>query len=444
MMYDREKEAMNQTDRKTLQLDRLQKTVERAYENNKFHKKAFDKAGITPKSIKSLDDIEKLPFMKKEDLRDNYPNGLLTVPREEVVRYHASSGTSGKPTIVAYTKNDITMWSEVVARSLVAAGGRKGNTLHNATGYGLFTGGLGIHYGGEKLGIATIPVSTGNTARQILLLNDFKPEIICATPSYLLHLAEAMEAKGVDPRTTSLQYGILGAEAWSEEMRNFIEERLNIKTVDLYGLSEVIGPGVSVECVEEQNGLHIQEDHFYPEIIDPDTLERLPDGEYGEIVFTSLTKEAFPVIRYRTGDISAIKKGKCKCGRTTVRMSRVKGRVDDMLIVKGVNVFPSEVERCLLQISEFTPNYQLILSKDGYTDNIELQVEVTEEVYAHTNYSLTDDVIKNMQKRAETVIRNECLINIYINVLKPQSLPRSEGKAIRVVDKRQEEIAHYK
>lgn len=438
MIYNVEKETMNQEDRVALQLESLQKTIKHVYENNTFHKNKLDEAGVKPENIKSLKDIEKLPFMKKSDLRDNYPKGLFAVPNEDIVRLHASSGTSGKPTIAAYTKNDIEMWAEVVARSIAAAGGEKQGTMHNAYGYGLFTGGLGIHHGGEKLGITTIPVSTGNTARQILVINDLKPDIICATPSYALHLADVMEAEGINPRETSLKYGIFGAEAWSEEMRSLVEERLNIKAVDIYGLSEVVGPGVSVECVEAQDGLHVQEDHFYPEIIDSETLEVLPDGEYGELVFTSLTKEAFPVIRYRTGDISAIQRGKCKCGRTTVRMSRAKGRVDDMLIIKGVNVFPSEVERSLLQISELTPNYQLHLTRSGYVDSVELQVEICEEIYEKTNRLLTDELIHDVKKRAQTVIRNECLINLNIEIVKPKALPRSEGKAIRVVDKRNE------
>lgn len=438
MIYNVERETMSQEDRVALQLESLQKTVKHVYENNTFHKNKLDEAGIKPENIKSLKDIEKLPFMKKSDLRDNYPKGLFAVPNEDIVRLHASSGTSGKPTIAAYTKNDIEMWAEVVARSIAAAGGEKQGIMHNAYGYGLFTGGLGIHHGGEKLGITTIPVSTGNTARQILVINDLKPDIICATPSYALHLADVMEAEGINPRETSLKYGIFGAEAWSEEMRSLIEERLNIKAVDIYGLSEVVGPGVSIECVEAQDGLHVQEDHFYPEIIDPDTLEVLPDGEYGELVFTSLTKEAFPVIRYRTGDISAIQRSTCECGRTTVRMSRAKGRVDDMLIIKGVNVFPSEVERSLLQISELTPNYQLHLTRSGYVDSVELQVEICEEIYEKTSRSLTDQLIHDIKKRAQTVIRNECLININIEIVKPQALPRSEGKAIRVVDKRKE------
>src|SRR5699024_1024163 len=436
MIYNEERETMNQAEREELQLRFLTNTLHRVYENNDFYRKSLDDAGIKPDDITSIKDIEKLPFIQKKDLRDNYPDGLFAAPQEEIVRLHASSGTSGKPTIAAYTRNDIDMWAEVVARSIAAAGGTKHGVLHNAYGYGLFTGGLGLHHGGEKLGISTVPVSTGNTARQILMIQDLKPDLICSTPSYALHLAEVMEAQGIDPKKTSLKYGIFGAEAWSEEMRDMLEEKFDIKAVDIYGLSEVVGPGVAVECIEAQDGLHVQEDHFYVEVIDPETLEVLPEGEYGELVFTSLTKEAFPVIRYRTGDIAAIDRGTCKCGRTTVRMSRTKGRVDDMLIIKGVNVFPSEIERSLLQVNELTPNYQLHLSKDGHGDHVELRVELDETIFDELGRSLTHRRVQELTKRAQTLIRNECLINININILEPKALPRSEGKAIRVIDER--------
>ena len=436
MIFNKERETMSEVEREALQLHLLKNTLERVYENNVYYKNAMDNVGVKPEDVTSLTDIQKLPFLTKKDLRDNYPTGLFAAPQEEIVRFHASSGTSGKPTIAAYTKNDIDMWAEVIARSIVAAGGRKSGIMHNAYGYGLFTGGLGLHHGGEKLGITTIPVSTGNTARQILVIQDMKPDVICATPSYALHLAEVMEAKGLDPRDTSLKYGIFGAETWSEEIRALLEEKFAIKAVDIYGLSEVVGPGVAIECIEAQDGLHIQEDHFFVEVIDPDTLEVLPDGEYGELVFTSLTKEAFPVIRYRTGDISAIKRGTCECGRTTVRMSRTKGRVDDMLIIKGVNVFPSEVERSLLQVSELSPNYQLHLSKNGHVDHVELRVEICDEVYRKTNQSLADERIHEVKRKVQTVIRNECLINIHVNIVEPKTLPRSEGKAVRIIDER--------
>lgn len=443
MIYNLKRETMHKEERETLQLRLLRKTLERVYENNAFYKKTFDDAGVKIEDIKTIDDIRRLPFLTKQDIRDNYPDGLFSASKDEIVRYHASSGTSGKPTVVAYTKNDIEVWSELVARSITAAGGRRDGVLHNAYGYGLFTGGLGLHHGGEKLGITTIPVSTGNTSRQILVINDLKPDIICSTPSYALHLAEVMEAEGIDPRTTSLKYGIFGAEAWSESMRQLIEDKFDIKAVDIYGLSEVIGPGVSIECVEAQDGLHIHEDHFLVEVIDPDTLEVLPEGEYGELVFTSLTKEAFPVIRYRTGDIAAIYREPCVCGRTTIRMTRTKGRIDDMLIIKGVNVFPSEVERSLLKISELTPNYQLQISKDGYVDNVELQVEISEDIYERINRSLSNQFIEKIKKRAQTIIRNDCLINIGIRILAPNTLERSQGKATRIIDKRLQEEALY-
>lgn len=440
MIFNRERETMSQGDREALQLRQLQTTLERVYENNSYYKKTLDEANVKPSDIKSLDDIRRLPFLTKSILRENYPTGLFAAPQSEIVRYHASSGTSGKPTLTAYTKNDIDVWAEVIARSIVAAGGRPSGILHNAYGYGLFTGGLGLHHGGEKLGITVIPVSTGNTSRQILVINDMQPDVICATPSYALHVAEVMEKQGIDPRKTSLKYGIFGAEAWSEGMRQELEERFDIKAVDIYGLSEVMGPGVSIECVEAQDGLHIQEDHFYVEVIDPDTLEPLPEGEYGELVFTSLTKEAFPVIRYRTGDIAAITREPCVCGRTTVRMSRPKGRVDDMLIIRGVNVFPSEVERSVLQVEELTPNYQLFVSRNGHVDDVELKVELSEEAFNKMNQTLDAETVQQIKKKAETVIRNECLIGIDVKVIEPGTLPRSEGKAVRVVDKRKQQI----
>ena len=315
-----------------------------------FTEEQFDQLGITPADIQSLEDIRKLPFTKKVNLREQYPFGLFAVPMDDVVRIHGSSGTSGKPTIVGYTKNDIEMWSGLLARAIVAAGGRKSDIFHNAYGYGLFTGGIGLHYGAEKLGAAVVPISGGNTERQITLIEDFKPRGIVGTPSYILTIAEKMEEMGIDPATNGIEYGIFGAEPWSEEIRRTLEEKLKIKAIDIYGLSEVMGPGVSIECYEAQDGLHIAEDHFLFEIIDPETLEPVADGEDGELVITSLTKEALPIIRYRTGDITSITRGKCICGRTTTRMARVKGRTDDMLIIRGVNVFPSEIERELLQI----------------------------------------------------------------------------------------------
>ena len=322
-----------------IQLARLQETVEKVYNNTPFYREQFDQLGIKPVDIQSLEDIRKLPFTKKVHLREQYPFGLFAVPMDDVVRIHGSSGTSGKPTIVGYTKNDIEMWSGLLARAIVAAGGRKSDIFHNAYGYGLFTGGIGLHYGAEKLGAAVVPISGGNTERQITLIEDFKPRGIVGTPSYILTIAEKMEEMGIDPETNGTDYGIFGAEPWSEEMRRALEEKLKIKAIDIYGLSEVMGPGVSIECYEAQDGLHMAEDHFFAEIIDPETLEPVADGEDGELVITSLTKEALPIIRYRTGDITSITREKCICGRTTMRMARVKGRTDDMLIIRGVNVF---------------------------------------------------------------------------------------------------------
>ena len=436
MIFNREMEAITPEVKEKIQLERLQETVSRVYDNVDFYRKKFDEAGIKPEDIKSLEDITKLPFTKKQDLRDNYPFGLLAVPQDEIVRIHASSGTSGKPTVVAYTKNDIKNWSEVVARCIAAAGGKKGDVFHNAYGYGLFTGGLGLHYGAEELGVATVPASGGNTERQITLIQDLKPRGIAGTPSYILNIAEKMTQIGIDPRETSIEYGIFGAEPWSEEMRETLENTLGIKAVDIYGLSEVIGPGVGIECHEAQDGLHIQDDHFFVEVINPKTLEPVGEGEEGELVFTSLTKEALPIIRYRTGDVASITKEKCKCGRTTVRMSRVKGRIDDMLIIRGVNVFPSEIERALLQVRELAPHYQIHLVKNGPLDNCVLHVELEEKFSQSINEDLNHEQIGNLKKNLAHLMKSTCLVTMDVVVNTPRTIPRSEGKAIRIVDKR--------
>jgi phenylacetate-CoA ligase len=426
-------ECMNGNEKEELQLHRLKQTVANVYENVPFYKKAFDEKGVHPSEVQSLADLEKLPFTVKKDLRDNYPFGLFAVPQDHLVRLHASSGTSGKPTVVGYTEGDIERWSDMIARSIAIAGGEPGNVLHNAYGYGLFTGGLGLHYGSEKLGMITVPVSGGNTERQILLIEDFKPQVICGTPSYILTIAEKMEELGKDPKATSIKYGIFGAEPWSEEMRATLEEKLGIKAMDIYGLSEVMGPGVAMECHEAQNGLHIMDDHFIAEIIDPVTLERLPDGEYGELVFTTLTKEAIPVIRYRTGDIAALDRTACGCGRTTVRMSRVKGRIDDMLIVRGVNVFPSEIENCLLAVSEIVPHYQVHIIPDGLREKIELHVEMSESLYLLTKGNASHSELELLMQKVKRKIKDTCLVTMDIKVLEPKSIPRSEGKAVRIV-----------
>lgn len=416
------------------QLKRLQETVKRVYDKVPFYKNKFDELGVKPEDIHSVSDIVRLPFTVKKDLRDHYPFGLFAVNQNELIRIHASSGTSGKATVVGYTKVDIKIWSELVARAIAISGGQPGEMLHNAYGYGLFTGGLGLHYGSEELGMVTVPVSGGNTDRQITIIEDFKPTVICCTPSYLLNLAERMEELGKNPKETSLKFGILGAEPWSEEMRHTIEQKLDIKACDIYGLSEVMGPGVSMECHEAQDGLHIAEDHFIVEVIDPNTLQPVPDGEDGELVFTSLTKEAFPIIRYRSGDIASINREKCKCGRTTVRMSRVKGRIDDMLIVRGVNVFPSEIEHFLLLEKDIEPHYQIHLFKKGSLQHIELQVEVTDELFNQIHGDMNHGKINELEKHIHHVIKNQCLISVDVNILQPKSIPRSEGKAVRIVN----------
>lgn len=437
-------ETYSRKEMETLQLGRLQKTIERVYHNVPFYQNKLKENNITPENIQSIEDVKKLPFTKKKDLRDHYPYGLFAVDMKDINRIHASSGTSGKPTVVAYTKNDIKNWSNIVARAIAIAGGEPNGIFHNAYGYGLFTGGLGLHYGAEALGMATVPISGGNTDRQITVIEDFQPTVIAGTPSYVLKIAEEMTSQGIDPRNNSLKYGIFGAEPWSEEMRKLLEESFAIKACDIYGLSEVMGPGVAMECHEAQDGLHIAEDHFIVEVINPDTLESVADGEEGELVFTSLTKEAFPVIRYRTGDIASISREKCKCGRTTVRMSRVKGRIDDMLIVRGVNVFPSEIEHYLIKIDELAPHYQVQLRRKDNLDIVELQVEINEKIYQKLNGNMEAETIKGIKKMVQHSMKNHCLISMNVNILPPKSIPRSEGKAIRVVDRRQESVIFQK
>lgn len=427
-------ESASKNDREHVQLAGLKKTVERVYENVPFYREKFEALGLKPSDIQTLEDVQQLPFLQKKDLRAHYPFGLFAVDRSEIVRLHASSGTSGKPTVVGYTKNDVQMWSDLVARAISLAGGKKGEILHNAYGYGLFTGGLGLHFGSEELGMATVPVSGGNTERQITLIEDFKPTVICGTPSYMLNIAERMELMGKDPRATSIKYGIFGAEPWSEEMRRTLEEKFDIKACDIYGLSEVLGPGIAMECHEAQDGLHIAEDHFLVEVIDPETMQPVPDGEDGELVFTSLTKEAFPVIRYRTGDIASITHEPCACGRTTARMSRVKGRIDDMLIIRGVNVFPSEIEHFLLQVKGIVPHYQLHLMRKGSLMQVELQVEVDEAFYGSIDGNLKHEKCDTLSKQIRTIMKNNCLVSVDVRVNKPNSIPRSEGKAVRVVE----------
>ncbi|RST59872.1 phenylacetate--CoA ligase family protein [Siminovitchia terrae] len=441
MIYNPGMEALSIAEKEELQYARLQETLDRVYNRVPFYKEKFDEKGIKIDDIKSLKEVEKLPFTHKKDLRDNYPFGLFAEPIENIVRLHGSSGTSGKPTVVSYTKNDIKVWSELIARAIVAAGGSRGDVFHNAYGYGLFTGGLGLHFGAEQLGVAVVPISGGNTERQILTIQDFKPKGLACTPSYALNIAEKMREMGLDSRNNSLKYGIFGAEPWSEGMRSTIEDMLGIKAVDIYGLSEIMGPGVSIECHVAQDGLHIADDHFLVEVIDPETLETVKDGEDGELVFTSLTKEAFPLIRYRTGDIASITREKCECGRTTTRMSRVKGRTDDMIIIRGVNVFPSEMERVLLQIDGLAPHYQIMLIKDGPMDCAELHVEISEDLYTGLNGDLEHEQVLMLERKVKHEIKSACLVSVKTVIGTPKSIPRSEGKAIRIVDRRKKDPA---
>lgn len=442
MIFNIEMETLERSEMEKLQLSRLQKTVENVFNNVAFYKQKFDQANVKPSDIKELSDLQKLPFTVKKDLRESYPFGMMAVDMSEVVRIHASSGTSGKPTVVGYSKNDIEHWAEIIARAIACAGGEPGNVLHNAYGYGLFTGGLGLHNGSEKLGMATVPISGGNTPRQVMLIQDFKPQVICGTPSYILNVAEKMEEMGLNPKETSIQYGIFGAEPWSEEMRQTLEKKLGIKAVDIYGLSEVMGPGVSIECHEAQDGLHVADDHFIIEVIDPVTLEQVKDGEEGELVFTSLTKEAFPIIRYRTGDIASISRGTCKCGRTTTKMSRVKGRIDDMLIIRGVNVFPSEIESYLLQYDEIVPHYQLHLKKKGSLDVVELHTELNEDLYKKIQGDLNHPDVQLLKEKIKYILKTNCLISVGVTIVEPKQIPRSEGKAVRVVDHRKLDFVH--
>lgn len=430
MYWNNVKECISRDELENLQLERLKTLVMRVYHDVLFYRNEFHKIGIIPEDIKSLDDLSKLPFTTKTDLRDNYPYGLFAVPMSSIVRVHASSGTTGKPTVVGYTRNDITTWSEIVARSMVCAGGDNHSVVQISYGYGLFTGGLGIHYGAERLGASVIPISGGNTDKQLLLLRDFQATMLCCTPSYAIYLAEAMEERGIDINSLSLKTGIFGAEPWSENMRSTIEKKLNIKAYDIYGLSEIMGPGVAVEC-ECQNGLHIWEDHFIPEIIDPDTLKPLPYGEKGELVITTITKEGIPLLRYRTKDITRLIKEPCKCGRTHVRMERVSGRTDDMLIIRGVNVFPTQVESVLLEIGELEPHYQLIVTRRGNLDELEILVELSEKLFSDKMSEL-----ESLENKITMRIASVLGISAKVRFVEPKTIPRSEGKAVRVIDKR--------
>jgi len=429
-IWNRHFECMERNELKRVQNERLRETVERVYFNVPYYRNKMQEAGIGPDNIQSAEDIHKLPFTTKQDLRDNYPFGLFAVPMSEIVRVHASSGTTGKPTVVGYTRRDIATWSEVMARTLACAGADRNDFIHVAFGYGLFTGGLGLHYGGEKIGASVIPVSGGNTSRQLQLMHDFGSTVLACTPSYALYLAEAIEESGINRDQLKLRVGVFGAEPWTENMRKEIEEKLRIKAIDIYGLSEVIGPGVASECLA-QNGLHINEDQFYPEIIDPDTLEVLPEGRSGELVFTTITKEGLPLIRYRTRDLTRLTYEKCTCGRTMVRMEKCLGRSDDMLIIRGVNLFPSQVESILLEMSEIKPHYLLLVDRVNNLDTIELQVEV-DEAFFQDKISQLQSLRQKIQNNLESTLG----LGIKVTLVEPKTIERSEGKAKRVIDKR--------
>lgn len=429
--WEEEIETLPRQGLESIQLSRLKKQVARMYKTVAPYRAKMDAAGVTPADIKSLADLSKLPFTVKNDLRDNYPFGLFTVPMEEVVRVHASSGTTGKPTVVGYTQKDIELWSNIMARALSLAGASSKDIVHNAYGYGLFTGGLGAHYGIERLGATVIPVSGGNTKRQITVMKDFGSTVLLSTPSYALNLAEAMDSMGIDPKDMNVRVGVFGAEPWSENMREEVERKLNLKAVDIYGLSEVMGPGVAMECLHTDRGMHIFEDHFLPEIIDPETGEVLPPGEQGELVFTTLTKEAFPIIRYRTKDISRLIYEPCACGRTMVRMEKVTGRTDDMLIIRGVNVFPSQIEHVLMSVDGVEPHYQIMVDRVGNLDTMSVQVEVSEDLFS--------DKIRKLEKltmRLQHEIKDLLGVTCRVKLVNPKTIQRSEGKAQRVIDNR--------
>lgn len=423
-------ETLSRAEMERLQLERLREGISSVSQKVPFYRDKLAEARISADNFRSLRDLSQLPFTIKSDLRDHYPFGLLAVPMSEVIRVHASSGTTGRPTVVAYTRNDIALWSNLMARAYAAAGVTAADIVHNAYGYGLFTGGLGFHYGAEAIGATVIPISGGNTKRQLMLLRDFASTVLCCTPSYALMIAEAAREEGIDAGSLALKVGLFGAEPWSERMREEIEARLGIVALNIYGLSEVIGPGVSSECIAKQ-GLHIFEDHFIPEIIDPASEKPLPDGEYGELVLTCLTKEALPLIRYRTRDRTRLLREKCACGRTTVRMERLVGRTDDMLIVRGVNVFPSQIESVLLETGGVEPHYQIIVDRQmGQTDELDILVEVPAAVFGDQAH------LVQLERRLSYEVQSALGIACKIKLVGPHEIERSEGKAIRVVDKR--------
>ncbi|MGB9978504.1 phenylacetate--CoA ligase family protein [Methanobacterium sp.] len=431
MIWNEKAECMSENDKEALQLERLQMAVKRAYESVPYYKKRFDELGIKPEDIKTLKDIEKLPFTTKDDLRDAYPFGMFAVPRKEIVEVHTSSGTTGKPTVSGYTRGDLEIWAEVMARGLCMFGVTEDDIIQNTHGYGLFTGGFGVHYGAQKMGATVIPISTGQTKRQIEIMQDFGTSVMIFTPSYGLYLAEEIEEEGIDTKRMGLKAIGFGAEMWTEEMRQEIQKRFNAPAYNIYGLTEVIGPGVGLEC-SERDGLHISEDHFYPEIIDSQTHEVLPDGKRGELVLTTLTREGTPLIRFRTKDVTKLTRGKCGCGRTLVKMDRITGRTDDMMKIRGVSVFPSQIEKALLRIDEVEPHYQIIVTRPHLMDEVEVQVEASEGLFS--------DEIKELvgiREKIEDYIHSEIGLRVKVTLVEPKTLPRSEGKAVRVIDKRE-------
>src|SRR5579885_2751123 len=437
-------ESLEREQLRLLQDERLRNMISYVSERVPFYQEMFRRLDLQPGDIRSVEDLPKLPFTHKQDLKDHYPFGLLAVPREQTIRVHASSGTTGKATIVCYTRKDIDLFSEVMARSFVAAGVRPGMLLHNAYGYGLFTGGLGIHYGGEALGLTVIPVSGGMTQRQVTLILDLKPDVLCCTPSYAQTLGEEFRKRGIGPDDLSLKYGLFGAEPWTEAIRADIDAGLGIRSTNLYGLSEVIGPGVSQECIEERAGSHIWEDHFYPEVVDRDTGEPLPDGQEGVLVFTSLTKEAMPLLRYWTGDITYLTREPCACGRTHVRMGMIRGRSDDMLIIRGVNLYPTQIEEALKDIPEIVPHYQVVVQREGTLDEVEVKVEVVEALFREiAQETLSDAVVEadhrlhGLRNRIQQKIKGTVGLNMKVTLMAPGAVARSEGgKLRRTVDLR--------
>ena len=427
--YQKEMETMPVDELKALQSEKLVRQVRHVYENVEYYRRLMDEKGVTPDDIKGIEDLHKLPFLTKSDLREAYPYGLLAKPLSECVRIHSTSGTTGKRVVAFYTQHDVDVWEDCCARAIVAAGGSEEDVCQVAYGYGLFTGGAGMHGGSHKVGSLTLPMSSGNTERQIQFMMDLGATILCATPSYAAYLGESLTEQGYTPDTIPLKAGIFGAEPWTEEMRRSIEKTLGIKAYDIYGLTETSGPGVAFEC-EEQTGMHINEDHFLAEIVDPDTLEPLPEGEKGELVFTALDKEAFPLLRYRTRDICVLSRKKCSCGRTLIKMAKPMGRSDDMLIIRGVNVFPSQIEAVLLA-EGYQPNYQIIVDRQGNTDTFDVNVEMSAEKFSDTVSGVT-----TLEKKLANAMKTMLGINPTVHLVAPKSIVRSEGKAVRVIDKR--------